>query len=303
MTLLNDIQQAAIDENANLASLLMKCRLLAHRLDNSEFQNWVTYESDGYPRGVVLPDYRKLSVELLADIMLSGRIIKRFPVPVDTVPERFRDIMYNVNFGNNISSIESMLKNNNADKVFHFPMGKCAHMLGTMTKIQGKFLDLYQTFSYGQMCAICTIVRGRVLDFTVAIQKEFPDMNESIDKNANTEDSENKQHHITQIFHNTVYGNANIAGRDAVSNVINITKGDFSKLSEILSSKGISPEDIESLKDALDSEKEKTSDKFGPKVSGWIGKMMEKAANGVLEISLEKASTFLIEAIKKYYGI
>jgi hypothetical protein len=59
MSLLREIQDAAIDNTTNLETLLRKCRVLAARLKNDQFKNWVQFELDGYPSREEVPDYRK----------------------------------------------------------------------------------------------------------------------------------------------------------------------------------------------------------------------------------------------------
>lgn len=62
--------------------------------------------------------------------------------------------------------------------------------------------------------------------------------------------------------------------------------------------------DLIELKEALDSEAVKNPrEGFGPKVSQWIGKMTQKAANGTWQIGLGAAGNLLARSIAKYYGI
>lgn len=58
MTLLEDIQNAAIDAKSDLGTLLRKCKLLAARLGSQQLEDWVLWESNGYPADVNVPDYR-----------------------------------------------------------------------------------------------------------------------------------------------------------------------------------------------------------------------------------------------------
>jgi hypothetical protein len=58
MTLLEDIQSSAIDGKSDLATILRKCKLLAARLGSQPLEDWVLWESNGYPNGVTVPDYR-----------------------------------------------------------------------------------------------------------------------------------------------------------------------------------------------------------------------------------------------------
>ena len=61
---------------------------------------------------------------------------------------------------------------------------------------------------------------------------------------------------------------------------------------------------MEFLKSSLESEpKAIDKDKFGPRVSAWIGKMIGKAAEGSWQIGLGAAGNLLAQAIAKYYGL
>ena len=48
MTLLREIQADAVDTNVDISVLLRKCKVLAARLGNKEFNLWVERELNGY---------------------------------------------------------------------------------------------------------------------------------------------------------------------------------------------------------------------------------------------------------------
>lgn len=82
-----------------------------------------------------------------------------------------------------------------------------------------------------------------------------------------------------------------------------ISKGDFESLQNALKKLGIEQDDINELKAAVESEPETTkSEKFGEKVSAWIGKMIQKAASGSWDIGIAVAGNILATVITKYYG-
>lgn len=58
MTLLADIQAAAVDQTHSLSDLLRKCQILAFRLRHEPFKTWVSHELNGYPNDATLPPYR-----------------------------------------------------------------------------------------------------------------------------------------------------------------------------------------------------------------------------------------------------
>lgn len=62
MGLLADIQAAVVEGQSDIAPILLKLRLLAARLGSQPLADWVKHESEGYPAGVAVPDYRVLGV-------------------------------------------------------------------------------------------------------------------------------------------------------------------------------------------------------------------------------------------------
>src|SRR5579871_3717688 len=64
MGLLEDIQNAAVDGRSDLGSILRKCKLLASRLGSKPLEDWLVWESNGYPPEVDVPDYRKWSLQI-----------------------------------------------------------------------------------------------------------------------------------------------------------------------------------------------------------------------------------------------
>ncbi len=63
MSLLRDIQNAAVDPDTDVATLLSKCKILAVRLGSEEFKGWVDHELNGYDRVEDQPEYRILDTE------------------------------------------------------------------------------------------------------------------------------------------------------------------------------------------------------------------------------------------------
>jgi hypothetical protein len=55
MSLLREIQSAAVGGTSDLETLLRKCRVLGTRLQHEEFKSWIQWELDGYPVGISLP--------------------------------------------------------------------------------------------------------------------------------------------------------------------------------------------------------------------------------------------------------
>jgi hypothetical protein len=55
MSFLREIQEALLQPTCEINPLLLKLRLLAARLGNGVLEEWVRYESEGYPPGADCP--------------------------------------------------------------------------------------------------------------------------------------------------------------------------------------------------------------------------------------------------------
>ena len=92
MSLLREIQNAAVDKDADIPTILRKCKVLAARLGNDQFKQWVEYELNGYPSKDVLPKYRILRVHSCGHFAGPfGSGLKNAPIPLMNIPESFRD--------------------------------------------------------------------------------------------------------------------------------------------------------------------------------------------------------------------
>jgi len=110
MNLIKDIQNAAVDNNTDLATLLRKCKLLAAQLDMQPMQEWVTWESNGYPDSIPIPEYRIWSLEIKGHFAGPfGSGIKNAPIPLVCIPEKTRKQYEKYECRQSIASIEDIL--------------------------------------------------------------------------------------------------------------------------------------------------------------------------------------------------
>jgi hypothetical protein len=85
MSLLRDIQNSAIDSSTDITIVLRKCKVLAVRLANDNFQKWVDRELNGYDSIDQLPEYRILKVELKGHFSGPwGSSLQNASIPITT---------------------------------------------------------------------------------------------------------------------------------------------------------------------------------------------------------------------------
>jgi AbiTii len=301
MTLLEDIQTSAIDSKSDLAALLRKCKLLAARLGSQPLEAWVLWESNGYPDGVSVPDYRVWSLEVKGYFVGPfGASLQGAPIPHAYLPEKSRKHFKRYEHRQSIAGIESLLTKGNGG-IIHLSAGDLALAIGRTVYPQYNCLQAWAEFGENHFVELLNAVRNRILDLAVAVWKESPQAGES--GHETTAKIEAKR--VTQIFNTTVYGGpANLVGTANASVIeFNINAKDFSSLEAVLRGHGVPEPDLTDLRGALQSEESKPEQGFGPKVSSWIGKMVGKAADGTWNIGLEAAGNLLAQVISKYYGL
>lgn len=116
MSLLREIQNAAIDSNTELAVLLRKCKVLAARLGNPDFKQWVERELSGYDDISALPDYRILTVNSKGHFsgpFQSG--IRNADIPLMSIDEKFREHLALSYLGQGVASMENLIKSANGN--------------------------------------------------------------------------------------------------------------------------------------------------------------------------------------------
>ena len=302
MSPLEEIQNAAVDSNSDLGTLLRKCKLLAARLRSQPLEDWLLWESNGYPEHVDVPDYRVWPLDLKGHFAGSfGSGIRNAPTPWICLPEKARGAFENYKCRQSIASIEELLRD--SDKgTLRVSTGDLAVALGTKVYQYQNCVQAWAEFGAGNLIELLNTVRNRILDFTLAVWKEAPTAGEQ----HNQSEQKIEPGRVTQIFNTTVYGGAaNLVGSAIESSIIfNVAANDFASLERTLRANAVADEDIKSLQKAIEEDGEITENEgFGPRVCSWIGGMMNKAANGSWSVGVGAAGNLLAQVISRFYGL
>ena len=300
MSLLEEIQSAAIDTSSDLGTLLRKCKILAARLGSQQLEDWLIWESTGYPEEIPVPEYRVWSLQVKGHFSGAyGSGLRDAPIPLGLLPKGVREGYNRYVCRLSIATIESTLKENKSGRI-QVPTGDLSLTLGTNVYEDMNCLQCWAEFSTTSLVELLNTVRDRVLDFSLAVWKEHPNAGET-NSNAPESPSSNK---VTQIFNMTVHGGtANLVGTANNSSLaFNIISNDFESVCRALQNNGVSEQDIRELEKALAKDKlPQSPEQFGPKVSSWIARMMKKAAEGTWSIGIATAGNLLAKIISGYY--
>lgn len=303
MTLLEEIQRDAVDERSSLSALLRKCKILAARLGSQALEDWLVWESNGYPAESELPEYRHVSLQLKGHFAGSfGASMQNAPIPLLSVPEKLRENCRTFQCRQSIASIESLISSNKAGTL-SLQMGDLAVFLGSKVYSGYNCIQVWGEIGQGSLVEITNAVRNKALDFSLALWKEEPRAGEAASRDL-------KSDRVTQIFHTTVYGGAmNLVGSATNSEIkLEIKQGDLNSLLKTLRESGVPEADLRDLSAIVTTEtppesKPGQQPAFGSKVSAWIGKMVKSAASGGWQVGVGAAGNLLAAAIARYYGL
>jgi hypothetical protein len=305
MSLLRDIQDAAINSEIDISTVLRKCKVLAVRLGNENFKNWVDQELNGYNNIDNLPDYRILSVDSKGYFSGASRIVKNADIPPLCIPEQLRETFSNAYCAEPISAYESLLKSSEGDSFQQkWPLDFVA-LYGKEIIQNMTCMTAWKEIPYSSIVSLVNSVRNRVLNFVLELESEAPDAGEAL---LNTPPL--PQDKVTQFFNTNIYGNVgNIAeGSTNItqSSTLNVYKDDFSSLKKQLLELGVPNSEIDELESAIntDDKKEVIKNKsLGAKVSSWLGNLLRKSAQGTIPIIQNLSAKLISKAILLYYGI
>lgn len=232
MSLLTEIQDDIFSEKS-LSSILRKARVLAHRLKNQEFKNWVDSELNGYAfKSTLIPDYRKFSAPLYGDFIGEGMRMKGVSIPSDIFSKDLSNKLSNQVVSVGVVTIESYIDAANNEKqdelMLPVPIKSIKDFL-TNRVIPGMLcVDVWKAISRQQLAQILETVRDRLQNFILELSDIYPNYAKTdFDNNPSISSST-----IVQIFQKNIYNNPIFVDKEIhMGDKIDIKMGDVSNVS------------------------------------------------------------------------
>ena len=253
MSLLREIQNTAIDSNAELATLLRKCKVLAARLGNAEFKKWVESELSGYKSKDELPDYRILHVNSKGHFSGAfGSGLRNADIPMFAIPEEFRENLKHSYLMEPVASMEALVANAESGLAQEPWNPDLVAYVGQSIYQNMNCMQAWKVIPVTSVVAALDAIRNRVLSFVLEIEAEAPDAGDApINSNPVS------QERVHQIFNTYITGNVqNVAtGNENVRQKAKYTEGAsdelFAKLLDAISSSGADSAAISALTSAI----------------------------------------------------
>jgi AbiTii len=270
MSLLREIQASLMQESQGLGPILLKLRFLASRLGSDPLEAWIKHESEGYPKGVMVPDYRKLAVSHTATFSgYNGAGIKNAPIPPYYIEKYAGKDWTQCEMRQSIAGVDDLIKSGeNGERSLRIDRSNL------MLLLEGKIYEDYACnsvvgiISMSALTELQNTVRTRVMELTIQLEKSVPTAAEiSVGPPPATPAAKDTEA-VTRITQQIVHGNVTtiVSSGIGAQFLLNIGPKDNVALIKALVESGISESDATELsKIAASEEAESKTEPFGKK--------------------------------------
>lgn len=178
--LIKEIKADAINSKIDIASLMRKCKVLAMKVGDNDFNDWVEKELSGYKLSEEVPNYRKLSVVSKGNFAgYDGSELKSISIPMLSLPSEYRETTSICNLRNSISSVENVLSEMNSDSANEPWNSDFVAFLGDKIYEGMVCLQAWKVLPKGLLIGLLDEIRNKILHFALGTENKMqtpPDM-------------------------------------------------------------------------------------------------------------------------------
>lgn len=287
------LQELASNNNTDVTELLRRALMVATKLKLEGLREWVNHELNGYGNEPP-PEYRVVLAELKARNPYHGLI------PFMIHDKNALKKICNVPLHSPIGALVDLI--NRPNDSGYLTLSIPARIKEYLIRIQDDYVQLepVRTVGVNQIAAIIDVVRTKILNWSLELEAEgilgegMTFSREEKDKARSVISIRNFQGVLGDVTNSTISQDLDFT----------VVRGDFQSLRDLLVKRGLTHTDLDKLECAIaEDPTPESTEKFGKNVSGWIGKMISKAAAGAWDITAGAAGGLLCDAIGRYYGL
>ena len=299
MGLFQDILDGAVDEQSNLAAVLRRCLILASKLGHEPFRQWVSQELNGYRSVEELPDYRVLKSHSLCN--LAGRWpLKNQPIPTSGLSREMREMAETLRFREGVDALLRLLE---ADELgVMWPEG-AIRRLSALLDNGMVCTRAWVVVPVGAIPGVLGAIRSRVIDFTLSIEEDFPEVEKAPVGSKPVPLEQVEQRYQTIIMgqgHSITFGGGSIVSQRIERQVV---VGDAASLRGYLAQQGIEEPDLAELDAAL-TEGATVDDLRNERsrLRRWVETVADKASKGATDLAKTATRELILLTVRYYFG-
>lgn len=184
---------ADLGDDKPIKGILLKAQIVASKLGNADFQEWISNEQNGYPSAKNTPSYRVLGAMVKADISLPQGFVHNYTIPTGVFKEDFiNESMSSTRVTQSLSEIERLCEGNES---VNLAVNCPAIVYPEVAKhVNGHVERVWKEISGASYLGIVDSFKSKLLDF-------FLDLDKQVNAGVNFSKIEG-QKHISQIMNN-----------------------------------------------------------------------------------------------------
>ena len=220
--MINAIIESLTDDD-DLTKPLLKTLVFAKRIENTELADWVSKELNGYSISDNLPDYRYAKTSVTGVMMQNGQLTNNVSLPLSCFGEKIAEILMKKRFSDSISAIDGMVKFADGPYIgSDFAADFLQHLTQQAQKNGCKFqvVSCRQLVMVSVLSSINTVIRTKLLNLLLQIEKEFPKVNEvNKDPELKSELNSTVNYYMGSIYNIQSAGDQNIVNTGDASSM------------------------------------------------------------------------------------
>lgn len=271
------IEELAFDR-ITLTQALTRAKIIAFKIDNLEFKDWLIHELNGYNQKE-LPNYRKISCEVFAEVYHPLRGNYTIPFDVSNLDKDLKEqSMYKMNVTQSIPTMEKGLEDDSSNSYgYEYLPIPMVQNLKSMVSEGDSITAVKRRIQMSEIKHIIELTKQKLLDTLLELNSAFPNLENEFNKS---------QKEIAQtIINQNIYGNntnSNIGIGEGITQCIE-SKNKIDKFIEEIKKLGIEDSDINEVKDIIHNT-ENTN--LGKSLMKWIGKVSTKSIEKGVELQI-----------------
>lgn len=296
-SLVLELQALSSEASTDISTLLRKALVVAHKLGLGDFSAWIQHELKGYPDANEVPPYRTVVAAVRAKNPYHGLI------PVLFEDQKIADALTNVPIAMPIGALQDLMHRDGEDGGhLEVPLSATQEALLQKLNRQGVNLPLTRVTGRSQIAAIIDVVRTTILEWALRLEKKGILGNGMGFTKKEKEQAARDPHIQIQNFQGVL---GNVTESTVTQHLsMAVRTEDLESLKEYFRSQGVAEPDLVELETSIEQDPRPRDQRtLGPRVSKWIGRMVEKAAQGTWQVAVNTASNLLAQAIRTYYGL
>lgn len=271
-------------EKISLTQALTRAKLIAYKIDNVKFKEWIKKELNGYEDEDILPSYRCIDCDVVAKLDNPFHGTRLVPIDLTGLDRKGGFGFYNVRQTSSIDVIEKNLRENkNSDKNYGY-MDFPIQIVSIIRELTGEqhLSSVKKKVRFGQFEKIIEMTKQNLLDILLELNDAFPNMeNEFVNSDKNEEIA-------SQIITTNIYGNnasSNVGvGQNFTQGISNSYTEKVEQVLNDLRQLGVPNEDINELENIINNEPDKN--KLGAKFLVWSSALMTKAVEKGIDVKV-----------------